>query len=1008
MIGDSLLEVAKKIAEDIANQGTFDQLFNELAKNGSVDEELIFRITDDGDVDGGKYNVSSDYQALIKQLNSSPKDDTFSATVYLSLGQKKSFVQRQDLAQDANEMYGVATLRILYNMNLKISDGGRSLQTKPKEISSTFEFKRVQQWPLVVRHFSFFGQNMLGSQGTEKAEEYLRGQYNLLNINGQGETSLSPYITLESSRYPVQLKGSSNPFEAEYGYILFGTGGDDDKQIYLNLAAGSGDASESFHLYRGEQGESDFYRLYTSDYKSVLEVDPDELKIHNKGKQSVDEVKSLQEYERIDPMNGLPFYYLARKDYGYAQEWEKHPEFGFKQGSNDKIRANNFHLFGSGPIEDSSLSVVFGNVYRRCLSLSGYKQVKGRKKGGSGSSRGDFEIQAGPIYYYPNFHALHAHKLYLDEEFGERAGGEKYGELGAYAPIEVWDSRLNWSFDSGQKSDPKLKGSWIFISGDALLGRLIPTINHLQDGSTENYEIFRSGIGIQDSESQPARLLRKIKDIADGSGRSQPDEIRWVSPLIQAIYESGDGVFAPDNDFPDLFEVDGNTLIWNQRVKDMSAYLREVLLMFFNSSARAHKQFLEDDNLQKLDSGNYVLNNSYHGKIIQMGAKKWKRILELLDGIEASKQKFYRYQPSSGDWKGTSRALKKNDWDSLWSRANPPVFYFTLPDPWQIYLNSEKTPENKIQDSNMDRELKKRYNMTKLQKTAWNEALAKKRESAEVSGGEVLFNQYFAKLMTDPAWPLPYNHSLRYAIKEFKNYYFRKEGDQEDYSSDDIMKEAFPEFRDAIGYYDARQNPYLLGFENKPLNNKIQKEIIKKYKAGPQSKKGYYFAKDIVGSRSLEELEFNFFNGRCMYSFADQGEFEKRFRPDSGNYSMGTVACVKGGLTLKAASFDRGGVIHVFGKATIEGDLNGGDGLVLVADTFAIGSGRLDKVSIIQRSDQAFTFQLDNLSGNLVTRGPITVSRKGVIKYDQSFKNDKYLVGFQSYIDSWRWKHESN
>ena len=411
-----------------------------------------------------------------------------------------------------------------------------------------------------------------------------------------------------------------------------------------------------------------------------------------------------------------------------------------------------------------------------------------------------------------------------------------------------------------------------------------------------------------------------------------------------------------------------------------------------------------------LDSASYVnLPNSYHGKIVQAGAKAWKKILEEIDKIDAGRQKFYQYQIyNGGDWLlNKSRALKKNDWNSLAGNSSKPVFYFTLPDPWQIYLDSEKNPEINSQDPNLDLQLKKRNNMLKLQKTAWNEALNKKNESAGVSGGEVLFNQYFAKLMTDPAWPLPYNHSLRYAVADFKNYYFRKEGDQEGFNRDEIMKEAFPEFRDAIGYYDSRKNPYLVGSENEPLNNKMQKAIIKHYKQKPKTE-AYFFVAETKSSKSLEELEFDFFKGRCMYSFANQKDFDSRFRPDGTSYNLGSSACVRGGLKLVNARFDKGGVVYVTGTISIEGDLSGGDGLALMAKAVSVeGNGQLDNVSIIQDSDQEFIFKAKTLNGNLVTRGPVKVDGFGerVLKYNNGLKQNKYLVGFQSYIDSWKWEY---
>ena len=68
------------------------------------------------------------------------------------------------------------------------------------------------------------------------------------------------------------------------------------------------------------------------------------------------------------------------------------------------------HLFGAGDRSTSSFSVVFGNVFRRCLSLSGYKQFKNKSNSKPGVK--NYEIQAGPIYYYRDFDHLHAHKLY--------------------------------------------------------------------------------------------------------------------------------------------------------------------------------------------------------------------------------------------------------------------------------------------------------------------------------------------------------------------------------------------------------------------------------------------------------------------------------------------------------------------------------------------------------------------------------------------------------------------
>ena len=179
-----------------------------------------------------------------------------------------------------------------------------------------------------------------------------------------------------------------------------GTGADPDKNIYLNLTAGSGGAAESFHMYRGEAGSSDFYQLFTSDYKiftSDENVESDGLKGVSK---RVNEIREKGSND-VDLTSGFPLYYLARKDYGYSSAWAKHSEFGFTVGKDSKIKANSMHLFGAGDRSTSSFSVVFGNVFRRCLSLSGYKQFKNKSNSKSGAK--NCEIQVGPIYYYRDF-----------------------------------------------------------------------------------------------------------------------------------------------------------------------------------------------------------------------------------------------------------------------------------------------------------------------------------------------------------------------------------------------------------------------------------------------------------------------------------------------------------------------------------------------------------------------------------------------------------------------------
>jgi hypothetical protein len=1017
-IGDALVDVSKKIAEDMANGSQFDPWFEELSAGKKSVGDEIFQISSGGIKPSGKFQVGSGYQDLISQIGQTDPDskESFEGTVHLTLSKENSFVKRSDFINDPMEMRGTANLVVEYSMNIDVfkKEGKSYLKTTPKQISTQFQFKRALVQPMVVRHFSFFGQDMSGSK-TEKAEEFLGGKYNSLSADAQGNSD-NYFLTIHSSESDADVElVSDNPFKGSLGYVLFGTGGDDEKRIYLNLTAGNGNAAESFHLYRGKKGESDFYRLYTTDYKSILDVEPGDLNMGGSGPAQVGTVRGLTKtpYTEIDPTNGIPFYYLARKDYGYAKEWASHPEFGFTKDSSEKIRSNNFHIFGSGSISDARFTVVFGNLFRRCLSLSGYKQVKAKRAAGAAKGAREFEIQAGPIYYYRDFNHLHAHKLYMDERYKNGAQNVNYREEGVFSPIEVWDSRMNWSFDGSQQGNPTLKGSWIFLSGDGLMGRLLPSIARLQEGP-DALKLYFSGTSIHQNESTPSTVYSQAGAIARGDGSNPADKTRWVSPLIQALYEMQTTPFSKGDEargqgFPYLFKVDSGRMAWSNKAKKMSSYLRELLLMFYHTSMQAYVLLLKDKDITKTVDGLQY----HHQKIIQDAAKVWKENIATLIAteVEDAKKKYYLFNPFSGSWSKSSRALKRNPWgQGAVSGSNAgPAYYFTLPDPWQIALDKEVTPLTG-QDTTLKNMINDRTPLSEIQRNEYNQAI-KRFKSGSEEGPDVLFKKYFARIMTDPAWPLPYNYSTRFAKEKFKRYYFREDPEKSDDRDTFMRKKVVPEFRDAIGYFSPRANPYLQDVENQPLNNKIQKKIVKHYRDKYKDKDlpAYFFAKELSSSSSLENIAIEgLYDGRCMYSFSKREKFDARFQVEKGThkYKLKTVACFKGNLELTNAEFEGGGVLIVQGSVSLKGTSFNGGGLVILAPVIKDeGNGmRLSQVSLIQTRKTPFKFRAEELQGNLVTKGPVEVRRKGHLKYAPGFlKQNQYVVGFQPYISTWEW-----
>ena len=572
---------------------------------------------------------------------------------------------------------------------------------------------------------------------------------------------------------------------------------------------------------------------------------------------------------------------------------------------------------------------------------------------------------------------------------------------------------MNWSFQPLKDQQPSLKGSWIFISGDGLMGRLLPTIARLHPG-TKSLNLYLNAVSLHESPSSPSTLYKRAQNIANGDGRYPADKTRWVSPLIQAIYETQGSPFSKGGGsgrgvgFPHLFKVSAKRLAWSNKAAKMSAYTKELLLMFYHTSAQAYVR--QDREMQDLIPG----LSRHHQMIVQEAAKTWKEnvVALIADKVEDRKQDFYLFSPFSGAWADRSRALKRNQWGggSIASGSSKgPAYYFTVPDPWQIAaekeINSVTGQDPRIKDF-----IHARTPLSEVKKEGFNQAVKAFGTGSE-SGAEELFREYFSRVMTDPAWPLPYNYSTRFAKEKLKRYYFRGDPEASDDRDDFMTKRAVPEFRDAIGYFNPRVNPYLRDSENKPLNNQLQKEVFSHYKSKYKADNypAYFFVKEMKSARSLETLDLDqLYKGRCMFSYAKRKEFDARFRQSKmeHNYKLGATVCYQGALELVDASFDGGGVLVVSGPVILKGTRFGGGGLTLVAPQIRIEgmAMRLEQVSLVQTGETPFKFRADEIKGNLVVKKPVEVKRKGVLSYDAGFlKGDSYVVGFQPYISQWAW-----
>lgn len=1012
-MGDALSDIAKKIIEqrirDMEEPFT-STLFARLEKQGKIGPLDIFHFS------GGQLSGSmGEYGGALDLLRSADDDggrpSEFEVKVQASITRDKNFENRGDFAQDGNEFKGTVHQVVEFKMLVRLytdSGGQQPVWTKLQKLETRYEIKRVRVQPPAVRHFSLFAQDATGNQDDKPGNFmgvsprtghfnnfYVRasgersgyGGSNVLLVNSGGSSSLRDALCDQDD---CVKDGSGNPFQKNLGYILVGTGNNDDKKgVYLNLTAGNADTSETFHLFRGRRDEGDFYQLYTSDYASVLNFDDGSHNAEKGVKEQIESVKELlkKEHKEIDPVRGLAYYYMARKDYGYAEEWANHPEFGFitKTSSadpNDKPRlpANSLHLFGrqetgqssDGSVGGNGFTVVFGNVFRRCLSLSGYKQVKSNVVP---TGQRSFETQAGPIHFYSKFSDLFNHRLYIHEKAGTALRGDV-----AYSPIEVWDSRMNWVW--GDKPADAIHGSWIFISGEAMMLRLIASIAALY--TEDRGVLFDAAVGV------PENLYNKVLLTAD-KNTGNP----LISPLLQSIYSL-------DGKWPALFSTDGKRLVWADGIDEKySSYLREILIQFYYNSWLA---------CPSDSSGNPSCFQ--YGEEIQKAAVMWLKIAEMVNSND--EDSYYAFNPVEANWVKQSRVYASSS--ATWSKIDlnkddKLSLYFTLPDPWQTYHKGyDSGPEQKSES------YKKRSEADSeaVRSNRLNKAISHFESGSDSRGSEVLFENYFRPLMTDPSWILPYNYSLRFGLPAFRDMFFNDNPK----ARAKMKQSVIPELRDAVGFQEDKINEYMKAQKpedkNKPLNNAFQKAIIKKYKdeGFKDRNKAYFFVPELgSASKSLEELELSaLYDGRCIFKY-NADEFKDKRCTSSNTCRVDSAICVNGSLELSVDKLQGPGILWVNGNfvSKAKGGKFDAKGVVIVAKSINFEQVGTEVTGVLVQHSKSNGFLFKNISkldGSLITAklAPLAIHSRisAELNYDAGFlKAANYTVGFQPYIKYW-------
>jgi len=840
-----------------------------------------------------------------------------------------------------------------------------NFQATKKTAKTQFEFKKLRAVPPFFRHFSVYVKN--GIPKPEKEEDYAdsAANFNHLVSDRTGNNAISGgalfvqngTVGLPQGHLPkVSSKKRDNPFYGSVPYIYIGGA----NRAYLNLAAGGGGNEESseesifgedFQLYRGQS--THFYRVVATEFSNFVENAPSGISLEGFGgslagggflrwlrdtiKTSIAKIgdvvrRALQFFRALDdlekqagagPSTNLPLYYIVRKDFGYASEWGENPsykKYGFGSG---RVVSNSLHLYNSRSSgAKPTPTVVLGNVYRRCLSLSGYKQ---RRSLDNPSLDRKFEVQAGPIDYYKS----------MDDLFSRTLDWSKNDEAGG--PIWVWDMRVDWSKKEDlEQGKDVADGTYIPVSGASLFGRLVPGLQRLWNADRAVAEkLFAVAL------APPARLFgdRSGRD-GDSSGTlntTDPEEGEegGMSPIFTLFNQCGGFQLATPS-AEALKLVESGTIFGELGSKENSAYFEELFRNFCYVCSG-----VPDSLLAKYGP-------SARETIGKAGAL-WRDLLSARLDHPLLATKLVPMDPNT-----IPDSRKKSRWVGGNSTGDGLIYPWSLPDPWSD-RGSQRAKNN-------------------------FESVLK-----SVSNPQKLFDQYFKPLMTNPGRTLPYNYSLRFWFSQFKEIFSLSSQERSNLMSREVVPElrdaAFGYIEGAGNDY---LKPKAGESVDPALSDEVLAQIHQRRVGGDEYlRKGWFFMDDYgkaVKSPKDVDLEEIFVGDHYCYEEMDQAQFEERFvKVEMGPtgeervVALGTVVKVKD-LSLGPVTIRGGGAI-LSDKTPIKitgsiKSVGGGPPLILKAPSFEISANtEVIDASIVATREFKFKGARDcRIRGNLVAQ----------------------------------------
>lgn len=900
--------------------------------------------------------------------------------------------------EKGNEVEGIIEIEV----SLQIGGfSGRNFSVPKKTVITQYEFKRIKRIPPFINQFSLFVKEALKEEEEPDAFDE-SGNFNFAEVPLTGGSSSSGVLFvnsgsgLSSTKLPTVNDTSSdgsdksaNPFFDNVGYVYLG--GDKKATAYLNLTAGDDDQpySETFQLYRGTT--TDFYKVWDTDFTNFIErartreggndaptqpTDTSEqswidsaitwfkdkaTQFGNWLKKAVKTLAQLDALEFTSKSNmsaNLPMYYIVRKDYGYALEWGKKEafrRFGFggdaSQGSSEqRIYSNALHLYGTKNFDGSEQmcpTLVMGNVYRRYLSLAGYKQ---RRASENPSSKRKFEVQAGPIEYFKTYDDL------------MKRQGDPTNDDPAVSPIWAWDARVDWN-----RNTPDVDGTYYPLSGAALFGRLMPGIARLwEDEKTRGLALalLDSSIVPPNELSSKTTEENAVSDMIDGGLDFNENVTGGISPIFTKL---GSGFFSKPMDQSKKGRIFKTS-------PALAPYWEELLRCFAYSSYGTMKQINDG-------TGSDDLNNADVKQIIELAAGKWEEVVNAAgDPNSTVKVKKINF-PS--DIKGEENIKKGKFWERTNSTdsadAASDIYPFSLPDPWAKSKDFDDSFQEKF-------ELK-----------------------CPTSEREDFFKRYFYHMMTNPAMVQPYNNGMRFIFKPLRDIFAKSSDDRMKELTEDIIPEIRDGISFIVeGKNDYLKRDSKERF-NKPINDEVLKAIHAQRKSDAYLKKGYFFMDDYgKGVTCPKDVDLSdVFTGRRHFWKMGWEDFKRRFITVHGGggqtIRLNTIVAltdpmiidqnteVIGGGAILVGSGDRNSPITIDGDVEIKANLTGTGSLLIVASRITLG-GSLQFLDASLVALDEINFGGDeyvHIKGNVICN-------KWDFKQSVAKGRGKYLIDFNS------------